>query len=406
LFTQDFKKFRLAFAAVGIAVLFYAGINISLLTFSRWVESRTEIYPYRDEDWLRYLLATLFENRGQNRIMLVGESAVRENLLYEEFNRAFPTMHTFQGGLSLGTINDVLISLEYIKHVYGRGALPQVLIIGISPRFVANLPEQRPFMTALDLYSPYFGVEETPVGPRLKAKTQWQGWSSWLRFVMFKQQKRFLAAIAALARDYLGATQASRQDVERAPKPLRSLLHGPLATLDRMAQRGLGVLGDFLGRVTSPYKYHHLQPMQLEGLRGWLRGPKSWWRQVHSWDPDTNEREIADQFRRLREFADNERIALYVINVPENIESRQLYEVKNYQRYLDLVRRNLGNTPFLDLHALLGPGEFYDVVHATLPGAKRVTETVIDFMKDHRAIAPELAAALANPFREFPQQAH
>ena len=115
---------------------------------------------------------------------------------------------------------------------------------------------------------------------------------------------------------------------------------------------------------------------------------------------------IADQFRRLREFAENERIALYVINVPENIESRQLYEGRNYQRYLDLVQRNLGNTPFLDLHAMLGPGEFYDVVHATLPGARRVTETVIDFIKDHRDIAPELAAALANRFREFPQQAH
>ena len=68
--------------------------------------------------------------------------------------------------------------------------------------------------------------------------------------------------------------------------------------------------------------------MRLEGLRGWLRGPKSWWRQVHRWDPDANEKMIADQLRRLREFAENERIALYVINLPENIESRQLYEVE------------------------------------------------------------------------------
>ena len=261
-------------------------------------------------------------------------------------------------------------------------------------------------MTSLDLYSPYFGVEETPTGPRLKAKTQWQKWSSWLRFVMFKQQKRYLAAVAALTRDYLGATQESHQDAEPARKLLQSLLHEPLVTINRMAQMGLRKLEDFARRAASPYKYHHLQPMRLEGLRGWLRDPKSWWRQVHSWDPDTNEIMIADQFRRLREFAENERIALYVINVPENIESRQLYEVRNYRRYLDLVQRNLGNTPFLDLHAMLGPGEFYDVVHATLPGAKRVTETVIDFIKDHRDIAPELAAALANRFREFPQQAH
>ena len=160
---------------------------------------------------MRYLLAGLFKDRGQNRIMLVGESAVRENLLYEEFNRAFPTMNTFQGGLSLGTINDVLMSLEYIKQVYGPGALPQVLVVGISPRFIANLPEKRPFMTGLELYSPYFGVEETSAGPRLKAKTQWQGWSSWLRFVMFKQQKRYLAAIAALARDLLVTGESNQE---------------------------------------------------------------------------------------------------------------------------------------------------------------------------------------------------
>ena len=152
-------------------------------------------------------------------------------------------------------------------------------------------------------------------------------------------------------------------------------------------------LGTYVRLAASPYKYHHLQPMTVEGLRGWLRAPKSWWRKVHSWDPNTTERLIAGQFRRLKYLAENESIALYVVNVPENIESRQMYEQKNYRRYLELVQRNLGNTPFLDLHAMLGPGEFYDVVHATLPGAKRVTKTVIEFMKDHQDTARELAAA-------------
>jgi hypothetical protein len=70
-----------------------------------------------------------------------------------------------------------------------------------------------------------------------------------------------------------------------------------------------------------------------------------------------------------------------------------LYRGQNYQCYLDLIQRNLGSTPFLDLHAMLGPGEFYDVVHATLPGAKRVTQAVIEFIKDHTDRAPELAVA-------------
>lgn len=375
--------------AVGISVLLYTGINSALMTLSRWVESRTDVYPYRDEDWLRYLLATLFDGRGQNRIMLVGESAVRENLLYEEFNRAFPNMRTFQGGLSLGTIDDVLISMEYIKQVYGRGALPEILVVGISPRFVANLPEKRPFMTSLDLYSPYFAVEETPAGARLKTKTKWEQWSSRLRFVMFKQQKRYLASLAALARDYLSAAGQPQQDTEFPLGLLRSLLHEPFTVLNRMTHNRLGT---YVRRAASPYKYHHLQPMEKEGLRAWLRDPNSWWHRVYSWNPDRDERIIAGRFRRLREFAENEGIQLYVVNVPENVESRQLYERKNYRRYLELVQRNLGSTPFLDLHAMLGSGEFYDVVHATLPGAKRVTETVIDFIKNHRDTAPELAA--------------
>jgi hypothetical protein len=385
LFTRDFEKFRLSAAAVGIAALLYAGLNVVLLTFSQWVESHTEVYPYRGEDWLRYLLADLFSDRGEHRIMLVGESAVRENLLYEEFNRAFPTMDTFQGGLSLGTMSDVMISLQYIKEVYGRGALPEVLVVGISPRFVANLPEERPLMPSIDLYSPYFGVEETPIGPRLKPKTSWERWTSSLRFLMFKQQRRYLAAIAALARDYLGENQGAHLGGERD----RSLIQAPLLLVNRLTHKALG---NYLRRAASPYKYHHLQPMRIEGLKRWLRDPNSWWHRVHSWDPDANETMIADQFRRLREFAENEGITLYVINLPENIESRELYHGQNYQRYLDLVQRNLGSTPFLDIHAMLGPGEFYDVVHATLPGAKRVTKTVIEFIKEHRDTPPELAA--------------
>ena len=100
---------------------------------------------------------------------------------------------------------------------------------------------------------------------------------------------------------------------------------------------------------------------------------------------------IADRFGRLRDFAERREIRLYVINLPENIESRQLYDKGNYERYLALVRKNLGNTPYLDLREMFGPGEFYDVVHATLPGAKRVTERVIRFIKDQRDGAPELA---------------
>ena len=116
--------------------------------------------------------------------------------------RPFPKMRTFQGGLSVGTVDDLLISLEYIEQVYGRKALPQVL----GPRDIATICGESPGGTSIyvrrwSCYSPYYGVEETPSGPRLKPKASWQGWFSWLRFVVFKQQKRYLASFSALARN-------------------------------------------------------------------------------------------------------------------------------------------------------------------------------------------------------------
>jgi len=389
LFTRDFSKLGNTLCAIVVAVLAYVGVNAVFLGLSARVERQENVYPYKFEDWYRYLLPGLFEHRGARRIMLVGESAVRENLLYEEFNKAFPTMHTFQGGLSLGTIDDLLISLEYITKVYGRDALPEVMVLGVSPRFVANLPETRPFIDVLDGYSPYFTVEETPAGPRLQPKTQWQGWSSWARFVLFKQQQRYLGVVAALARSYLVATEEPTQEVNPGSMPPASPLQVLPVSLRRIAQN---TLQNFINRWLSPYRYHGNPPMKLEGIRHWLHMPKSWWPRVHRWDPDANQQTVDGRLTRLRELVANKGIALYVINLPENLESRQLYEAKNYQAYLSLVQKHLGDAPFIDLQDMLRSEEFYDIVHATVPGAKRVTATVIRFIKDHPRLNSELAS--------------
>ena len=250
MFTPDFKKLRVALRSCcdrGSDLRRDQCRPSHPLTVG---QSKSDVYPYQDEDWLRYLLPALFENRGYNRIMLVGESAVRENLLYEEFDQAFPKMRTFQGGLSVGTVDDLLISLEYIERVYGRKALPQVLVSGISPRFVANLPAERPFMSALELYSPYYGVEDTPSGPRLKPKSFWEGWFSWLRFVVFKQQKRYLASLSALARNFI-----SMDSMESSRKPLSS---------------GGRFSVPSYGSLSKPYAKSHTRPWQrviVVGLR-------------------------------------------------------------------------------------------------------------------------------------------
>jgi hypothetical protein len=364
LFTKDFKKFRVALGAIAAAVLLYAGINAGLLSLSQWVERTSDVYPYQDEDWLRYLLPGLFENRGHNRIMLIGESAVREGLLAKEFERAFPKMRTFHAEMGGATFDDMLISLEYIERVYGRTALPRVLVLGISLRFVANLPEKRPFRPVLERYSPYYSIEETQSGPRLRPKKIWHRWLSWLRFVLFKQQKRYLASLSALSRAFV-----SMDSIES----LGQVFHAGRAESNR--------------RWGSPYMFHHLPTV---GLDDFLDPGRPFWK-IYSWEPETSCHMISDHFKKLRDFTEKKEIRLYVFNLPEHVEIRDRYDKDRYQRYLALVRQNLGNTPYLDLREMLRPDEFYDAVHANLPGAKRLTERVIRFIKDHRDGAPELA---------------
>ena len=187
--------------------------------------------------------------------------------------------------------------------------------------------------------------------------------------------------LVAIARDFITLPEESGQEPMRLTHTVMgALLEKPLVTLKKAMSQS--ALADAVRRWASPYKYHHLQPMSLAGLRGWLRAPTSWWHTVHSWNPAPSQQMIAERFSRLRDFAATWDITLCVINLPENIESRKLYDAENYQQYLNEVRQSLATVPFLNLRELLTEGEFYDVVHATLPGARRVTESVIHFMKD------------------------
>ena len=68
MFTQDFRKPRLALACVCTVCVLYAIVNVSLLGIASHVEAGGEVYPYRQQDWLRYLLPSLFEQTGPDRL--------------------------------------------------------------------------------------------------------------------------------------------------------------------------------------------------------------------------------------------------------------------------------------------------------------------------------------------------
>jgi hypothetical protein len=195
-------------------------------------------------------------------------------------------------------------------------------------------------------------VEETPFGPRLVPKGFWAGLASRVRFVG-KQPPRYLAAVSTL---------------------VRRLLNGESA-YDR-----------WLRRQSSPYKYQDLEKWPRSAIREWLNNPNSFWFKVHAWNPEEDAASIQRQFARLLELTERREIRLYIVNLPEIVWNRERYRPGYYERYLALVQASIGRTPFLNLRDILEPEEFYDIGHATLPGAIRVTDRVVEFIKNQDGV--------------------
>jgi len=358
LFTRDSRKLRAVAGGLLAALLVYGGVSAAALGLAGAVEVRYGSYPWQNEDWLRVLLPTLWVGHGQNRILIAGPSEAREDLLYELFDESFPGLRTFQGGQSQGTFEDLALTLEYVERVHGRSAVPHTLVLGVTPRFVANIPRGRsPLVAAIDKYSPQFRVQNGPDGPHLADKGLLDSVQARTRFLLFKQPSRYLSAVASVGRRAL-------------PEDRRST----------WIARWLQIYG-------SPYKFHLLPRMSPEGIRAWMSRPTSLWYAAHQWEPDADAPVIRRQFARLLAFTRGHDVRLYVVNLPEIVWNRDGYRPGRYERYEALVRESLEDTPFLDLRTMLGPDEFYDAGHATLPGALRVSRRVVDFVRDHAGVA-------------------
>lgn len=133
-------------------------------------------------------------------------------------------------------------------------------------------------------------------------------------------------------------------------------------------------------------KSFSLKPMPARIVWGWLHDPDSFWFKVHAWDPSADADLVRGQLERLRGFARRHGTRLFAVNLPEHRWNREGYRPGRYETYMSLVRGSLDGTPFLDLRELLEPDEFYDVGHATLAGARRVTDRVVEFMKVHDGV--------------------
>ena len=373
LFTKDFSKLRLVLLSAGSLALVSVALNASLMQLSSWAEVRYKLYPFREEDYLRYLLPTMYEGRSRCRLLLAGPSEAREGLLDDAFDRELGGMQSFNAAQSLGTLDDLLVGLEYIERVYGDNARPIILVVGITPRFVANIRsgnDASPLVTAINWYSPYYRVDDTAVyGSHLAPKGNWESILGRARFLE-KQPVRFRPALGGLAYESYS----------------RYLKGNALA--DRLAP----VLEHYLADSTSPCRERDHGPWSPDQLREALVARTSFWAKTKEWNPSEDAARLEAQFTRLKQFATSWGTQLYVVNLPEHPMVRQTYERGRYEKYLGLAREALGDTPFLDLRERLSPEEFYDLAHPTLDGAQRETDLVVDFVKKERGGAAQTAA--------------
>jgi hypothetical protein len=328
---RRWTKFRLSVTVLLAMALLYVVASAALLLLSRHVESTTNVYPFSNEDWLRCLLPTLYDNRGHDRIFLAGPSEAREDLLYDRFDRAFPGLHAFQGAQSLGTFDDLLLTLDYVHRTCGDDAIPRAIVLGVTPRFVANIPRgASPLAGAINSYSPHFSVKKTDGISTLVPKSTLKSLRSRQRFLE-KAPGRYRTALLALFREPLGLDADYEHLHER-------LLSAPFGAAIRFS--------------SLPYKYHHLPPMPRESMLAWMRSPTSFWTKSHQWDPGLDEQLVRSQFQRLIELSRRHDVRLFVVNLPEHPANRAAYDPDRYDAYLRLVRQSIGDTPFLDLRTL------------------------------------------------------
>lgn len=345
-------------------------------------ERSGSVYPFKNEDWLRYQLPSLWP--PDDRLLLIaGPSTVRENVLYEEVQARFPALRVFQGGLSLGTLADVTLSLEYVERMYGPGALPRVMILGLSPRFLAEIPDRRPMEIGLDRYSPRYRVGRArPDRLRLEAKRAVDGTADWLDFLLTKQQPRYRSALSWWTAEVVGpgASEALSDHVLEA-EPVRTVLSR--AGLGRVAAFGLE---GFARLIASPYRYRGREAWPEEVVAAWMDEEESWWRAVHGWDPTANAASVRARVDDLFAVACRHEIELFVVSMPERTVSLERYGDGYIEAYDALVRELFSDLPLLDLRLFLEDEAFYDAEHVRLPGAERVTERVIRFVRTARTL--------------------
>jgi len=348
---HEHSRLRSALALTAIAVSGFLWAHLLLGNLSRSFEAKGA-YLWGDEEWLQLFSPASYVEHGPTRVLLIGSSETREALLPDYFDEGLPGHRSYVYGLSAGTLEDVILSLQYIEEAYGPTAMPDKLVLGISFRMVMNYSEWGPpLRESIDKYSPYYSVdlESSPHG--LVAKDRFQSLVSRLHLAGH-QGTRYRSAVRVLAQT------AHEQPTTEPWHPLWS-------------QLGL-----------TPAMNHKFESNDKQQYWDAVLRGRAWYWRLGSLQPSTRATTIRRDFANLLEISQTYGTELYVVNAPEGPWTELFYDDGVYDEYLLLVREAIGTTPFLNLRRFLVEDEFHDWAHANRLGAIRVSNRVVQFIEE------------------------
>lgn len=231
------------------------------------------------------------------------------------------------------------------------------VVLGLGPRFITNLPPERPFKTIVDTYSPW-SVTTGSNGVELHKKSLFGAARAKIRFIG-KQPERFRSALRAWAA-YWGR---SFEEWPLGGSLLRQT--GLLNLWQSQVERQV--------RLVSPYKFARGAGLSEADLAVYMSG--GWWESVFDWDAHENSGAAAERLRQLMELLDAHDIGVAVVNMPERSYSRDRFTFE-YDDYLGAIHDGIGPAPFLDLSVFAHDSEFFDAEHTIPEGSQRLTAHV------------------------------
>ena len=349
---------RYRVAVLVCVALMFAGAHLALEATARFSERYLGASLWKEQDYLRLFSSSNHLGRGRHRLLMYGPSEAREGFLPEEIKPATPGLEPYQSSQSIGTLEDGLVVLRYIEGAYGRSAIPDAILLGITTRFVGNLrTRSSPLWEGIDKYSPHFSLREDTRPPTLVPRSFIESLKPRFRLLRLQpdRYRRGLFAIASRTATRLVPSLAANR---RSWEPI------------------------------SASKYLVGKSAPEQAIRRWLVTPGNFWELVHSWDPERDRERVTRELRMYRDFASKYRIELYVVNLPELSWNRELYKPGRYEAYLEIVQQALGTTPLLDLRTYLPDELFFDDAHPTWEGAILVSREVGAFIAAHRDGGP------------------